>query len=102
MKYQVRFPSHSIEKKFEKFLLKIHPVSLQEEIMQEVSKLADNPRPYGEKAFKKLKLPIQFYQYVAQYRIRIGDHRMLYDVDDEKKIVWILALRRRSEKTYRT
>ena len=69
--------------------------------MQEVSKLADNPRPYGEKAFKKLKLPIQFYQYVAQYRIRIGNYRMLYDVDDEKKIVWILALRRRSEKTYR-
>ena len=37
MKYQVRFPGHSIEKKFEKFLLKIHSVSLQEEIMREVN-----------------------------------------------------------------
>ena len=101
MKYEVKFPSHSIEKKFEKFLLKIHPVSLQGEIMQEMQKLTDNPRPYGEKSFKKLKLPIQFYQYAAQYRIRIGDYRVLYDVDDEKKTVWVLALRRRSEKTYK-
>ena len=102
MKYEVKFPSHSIEKKFEKVLLKIHPVKLQEEIMQEVNKLGSNPRPYGEKPFKKLKPPIQLYQYIAQYRIRIGDYRVLYDVDDEKKTVWVLSLRRRSEKTYRT
>ena len=102
MKYEVKFPSHSIEKNFEKALSKIHPVKLQEEIMKEVEKLADNPRPYGEKPFKKLKLPIQFYQYAAQYRIRIGDYRVLYDVDDEKKTVWVLSLKRRSEKTYRT
>jgi mRNA interferase RelE/StbE len=102
MKYEVKFPSHSIEKKFEKVLLKIQPVKLQEEIMQEVNKLGLNPRPYGEKPFKKLKPPIQLYQYIAQYRIRIGDYRVLYDVDDEKKIVWILVLRRRSEKTYKT
>jgi len=101
MKYEVNFPSPSIEKTFEKILSKIHPVKLQEEIMKEVQKLVDNPRPYGEKAFKKLKPPIQFYQYVAQYRIRIGDYRVLYDVDDEKKTVWVLALRRRSEKTYK-
>ena len=102
MKYEVKFPSHSVEKKFEKVFLKIQPVKLQEEIMQAVNKLVNNPRPYGEKPFKKLKPPIQLYQYIAQYRIRIGDYRVLYDVDDEKKTVWILVLRRRSEKTYRT
>ena len=101
MKYEVRFPSSSIEKRFEKELLKIHPLNLQEEIMKEVEKLKDNPRPFGTKAFKKLKIPIRFYEYVAQYRIRIGDYRVLYDVDDEKKTVWILALRRRSEKAYK-
>lgn len=101
MKYAVKFPNHSLEKNFEKALLKIHPVSLQEQIMQEVQKLAGNPRPFGEKPFKKLKPPIQLSQYVAQYRIRIGDFRVLYDVDDEKKVVWILALRRRSGKTYK-
>ncbi len=101
MKYKVKFPNHSLEKSFEKVLLKIHPISLQEEIMQEVQKLADNPRPFGEKAFKKLKPPIQLSRYTAQYRLRIGDFRVLYDVDDEKKIVWVLVLRRRSEKTYK-
>lgn len=101
MRYEVKFPNRSLERNFEKALLKIHPVSLQEEIMQEVQKLTDNPRPFGEKPFKKLKPPIQLSQYVAQYRIRIGDFRVLYDIDDEKKTVWILVLRRRSEKTYK-
>lgn len=101
MKYGVKFPNHSLEKKFEKVLLKIHPISLQEKIMQEVQKLAGNPRPFGEKSFKKLKPPIQLSRYVAQYRIRIENFRVLYDVDDDKKIVWILALRKRSEKTYK-
>jgi mRNA-degrading endonuclease RelE of RelBE toxin-antitoxin system len=101
VKYEVKFPNHSIENNFEKALSKIHPIKLQEEIIKEVEKLIDNPRPYGEKSFKKLKLPVTFYQYVAQYRIRISDYRVLYDVDDGKKTVWVLALRRRSEKTYK-
>ena len=104
MKYEVKFPSHSIEKKFAKSLDKIHETVIREEIKKEILKLADNPYPYNQnnpKYFKKLKPPIQFFQLVAQYRIRIRDYRVLYDVDDKKKIVWVLALRRRSEKTYR-
>lgn len=69
--------------------------------MEKIEKLADNPRPFAEKPFLKLKPPIQFYQFTAQYRLRVGDYRILYDVDDERKIVWILALRIRSEKTYK-
>jgi mRNA interferase RelE/StbE len=101
MKYEVRFPSPSIEKKFDKAISKISQVNIQNEIIEEVEKLADNPCPYGKKPFKKLKPPVQFYRFVAQYRIRIGDYRVLYDVDDERKIVWILALRRRGERTYK-
>ena len=101
MIYDVRFPNLSIEKKFDKVLSKIPQINLQYEIIESVQKLADNPRPYGEKPFKKLKPPIQFFQFTAQYRIRIGNYRVLYDIDDNKKIVWILALRRRSEKTYK-
>lgn len=100
MKYEVKFPNHSLEKDFAQVIIKIHPVSLQDRIMQEVQKLAENPRPFGAKPFKKLKPPIQLSQYLAQYRIRIGDFRVLYDIDNAKKTVWILALRRRSEKTY--
>lgn len=101
MKYEVKFPNHSIEKKFDKTLSKIPQTSIQDKIIEAVEKLADNPRPYGKKPFKKLKPPLQFYQFTAQYRIRIGDHRVLYDVDDKKKIVWILRLRKQSEKSYK-
>jgi mRNA interferase RelE/StbE len=101
MTYEVRFPNRSIEKKFDKVLLKIPQANIQYEIMESVEQLADNPRPFGEKPFKKLKPPIQFFQFTAQYRIRIGNYRVLYDIDDNKKIVWILALRKRSEKTYK-
>ncbi len=100
MIYRVKFPSHSIENKFNKILSKV-PQRIQDEILEAIENLDTNPRPYSKKPFKKLKPPIQFYQFTAQYRIRIGDYRVLYDVDDKRKIVWILALRKRSEKTYR-
>jgi len=101
MNYSVKFPRHSTEKHFGKVLSKISQRELHDEIVKFVESLAVNPRPFGEKPFKKLKPPIRFYQFTAQYRIRIGDYRVLYDIDDTKKIVWILALRKRSEKTYR-
>jgi len=101
MKYEVKFPNHSIEKKFNRLLSKIPQIKIQYKIIDAVEKLANNPRPYGKKPFKKLKPPVQFYQLTAQYRIRIEDYRVLYDIDDDRKIVWILALRKRGEKTYK-
>lgn len=101
MKYKVKFPNRSLEKKFDKTLSKISPVGIQDEIMNAVEGLAENPRPFGKKSFKKLTPPIYFYHFTAQYRIRIGDYRVLYDIDDKQKVVWILHLRRRAEHTYR-
>ncbi|MBA7557787.1 hypothetical protein ES705_50559 [subsurface metagenome] len=101
MKYEVKFPNHSIEKKFDK-ALSILPRTIQDKIIKAVEKLSNNPRPYGEKPFKKLKVPFQFYQFTAQYRVRIGNHRVLYDVDDKKKVVWILRLKKRSERSYKS
>lgn len=100
MTYNVRFPNLSIEKIFSKIISKIPQLNIQNRIMESIEMLAANPRPYGEKPFKRLKPPIRFYRFTAQYRIRIGDYRVLYDIDDDKKIVWILALRKRSERTY--
>ena len=102
MKYKVCFPSQSIENKFNKILIKITQVDIQNKVMKTIEDLGNIPYPFGKKVFKKLKPPLQFYQLVAQYRLRVGDYRILYDVDEEKKIVWILALRKRSEKTYKT
>lgn len=101
MSYKVKFPSKSIERKFGKVLSGIQPVKIQKRIMDEVEALATTSRPYGKKLFKVLKPPKELSIFTASYRIRVGDYRVLYDVDDSNKTVWILALRRRSERTYK-
>lgn len=101
MKYQVKFADSSIEKKFGKVLSKVPHRNTQDKIIEAIKDLARNPRPYGRKPFKQISPPMHLYQYTAQYRLKIGNYRVLYDVDDEKKIVWILVLRKRSERTYR-
>ena len=102
MKYTACFPAPSIQKGFQKVLEDILPKDLQEAMMKAVEALEENPRPFGRKFFKTISPPVEFYEHVAHYRIRIGDYRILYDVNDERKIVWILALRKRNEKTYRS
>lgn len=101
MEYEVKFPNHSIERKFEKILSNIPQVNIRNEIMSSVENLGLNPRPFGDKSFKKIKPPIQFCEFAAQFRLRVGDYRVLYDVDDINRVVWILAVRKRSEKTYK-
>lgn len=101
MQYQVNFPTKSIRKKFEKTLIKIPQKDVQEAIMGEIEKLAANPPPFGQGPFKTLNPPLKLYEFIAQYRLRKGDYRVLYDVDEERKVVWISALRKRSERTYK-
>ena len=96
--YKVKFPTPSIEGKFFKILNNISPKTLQKEILDTALSLAVNPRPKGE---PKIKPPIEVYNYLAQYRLVIANWRILYDVDDRSKTVWIYALRKRDEKTYR-
>ncbi|MBI4397882.1 MAG: type II toxin-antitoxin system RelE/ParE family toxin [Candidatus Omnitrophica bacterium] len=97
-KYAVQFPTSGIRKKFQKALQSISSVSTREEIMTAVEALADHPRPFGE---PKIKPPLIVYSFTAQYRIRIGNYRVLYDVDDSCNTVWILDVRKRNERTYR-
>ena len=61
MKYSVRFPAESIQKKFHKDL-ELIPPKIQDEIMEAIEGLADNPRPAGE---PKIKPPLIVYQYAA-------------------------------------
>lgn len=96
MKYGVRFPSETIQKKFHK-ALQVIPPKIQDEIMEGIEDLGDNPRPAGE---PKLKPPLIVYQYAAQYRLKIRNYRVLYDVDDKQRIVWVFDVRKRNERTY--
>lgn|SRR3989338_3976986 len=97
MKYEVKFPTNTLAKRFEKALSGISHKELQTEIKEKTLALGDDPRPHGE---LKIKPPVEVYSYTAQYRLRIGNYRVLYDVDDKRKIVWIFALRKGNERTY--
>ncbi len=57
-------------------------------IVRKLESLADNPRPAG---CKKLK------GYREQWRVRIGDWRVVYLIDETKKLVSILRIAHRRE-----
>ena len=80
--YAVTF-SRSARKQLEKL-----PASLVERIFPKIESLANNPRPSG---CKKLKGGHQ------EWRIRVGDYRAVYTIDDARRSVEITRIRHRSE-----
>ena len=57
-------------------------------IVTAIDKLAEDPRPYG---VKKLKGEDN------AYRIRIGDYRVIYTIEDVIKIIEIQRIRHRKD-----
>lgn len=99
MAYEVVFPSERVERAFQKSLENV-PASYQEAIVTAIRSLAIHPRPQGKRA-KKLTGQLIVSQFTAEYRLRIGPYRVLYDVDDQRKKVVILKLAKRDEQTYK-
>jgi len=56
-------------------------------IRSAIAKLAQNPRPHG---YIKLKGE-------EAYRIRIGKYRVIYEIDDNKIIVTVVAVAHRKD-----
>lgn len=92
--FDVGFPSERVEKEFFKTLSKASPQE-RKRILEWFEKLAENPRPPG-KNFRFLKGEMVVFQYLARFRVREGDWRILYDIDDTARRVVLLALRRRA------
>ncbi len=102
MSYDIRYPTARLKRYFDEFLQKKIPHKNQrKKIVNEVGALASNPRPFHKKGFTEIKAPMRVFYHLAEYRLRIGDYWVLYNVDDKLKIVWILDIRVRAEKTYR-
>ena len=98
MGYEVVFPSERVERAFQKSLSKI-PADYQDAIVTAIRALVANPRPEGKRT-KKLTGQLIVSQFNAQYRLRIGPYRLLYDIDDQRKKVVLLKLAKRDEQTY--
>lgn len=58
-----------------------------------IDKLAVEPRPHGVRKIEGSDFA---------YRIRVGSYRVVYDIYDDKKLVVILQVVRRSETTYKS
>jgi mRNA interferase RelE/StbE len=96
--YGVVFPSERVERAFQKLLSKIS-AEYQEAIVTAIRGLAANPRPEGKRT-KKLAGQLIVSHFTAQYRLRIGPYRLLYDIDEQHKKVILLKLAKRDEHTY--
>ncbi len=75
-----------IEKQVQKQLAKITPPNYNK-VVSALQDLANNPRPQG---YKKLKGRQGF-------RIRIGDYRIIYNINDNILTVFILAIGNRRD-----
>ena len=98
MEYDVVFPSERVERLFQKTLEKI-PADYKTAIVVAVRLLKTNPRPQGKRT-KKLTGELIVSRFTAEYRLRVGPYRVLYDIDDQRKKVILLKLAKRDDQTY--
>ena len=78
MSYKIQINKHVLKD------LEILPIKTNRAIAKAIDDLSDNPRPEGS---KKLKGQIEY-----MWRIRVGDYRVLYTIEDEIKIVEITKI----------
>ena len=75
-------------------LAKIRNRELRLRIFEAVGRLADFPAVSKGVGLEKLK------SHRYGYRIRIGDHRALVDIDSRSQSVLVQEIRKRDERTY--
>lgn len=69
------------------------PKEAAEKVRQALEALAEDPRRPG--TIKLANAPL------ASYRHRVGAHRILFDIDDERNEIQVYDIVRRDERTYR-
>jgi mRNA interferase RelE/StbE len=82
MKYSITFkPSASND-------IESLPVEISLRILSDIEKLKYNPRPFGCKKIVGSR---------NDWRIRIGNYRVLYEVDDVEKRIRVFRIKHRKE-----
>lgn len=82
MNYTVIVPK-PVQKKIDSL-----PDDIRDRILEKIVLLAENPRPDGVVKLKGDE---------DEYRIRIGDYRVRYEIDDEESIVLLLHCKHRKD-----
>ncbi|HAS16342.1 MAG: hypothetical protein A2Y48_08145 [Nitrospirae bacterium RIFCSPLOW2_12_42_9] len=78
--------SIEIVPKAEKEFLKL-PDTVRVKIRDKIISLEDNPRPFGHKKLKETEY----------YRLRSGDYRLIYSIDDNVKTIKVLSIAHRKD-----
>ncbi len=87
----------------DRYTIKLDPLEVADQLRQApahdyprirdaITALRDNPRPSGVTKIKGSTF---------SYRIRVGNWRILYIIDDAAKLVILFKVDRRNEQTYR-
>ncbi len=76
-----------IPKPVQKQLKQLSP-EISQKIISKISQLADEPRPIG---VKKLK------GFDDEYRIRMGNYRVRYQIDEQKLMIILVSCRHRKD-----
>jgi mRNA interferase RelE/StbE len=85
-KYRVEL----LDRKTRRELDRIHEPDFSR-ITKAILQLEDVPRPTGCRKLRGLE----------GWRIRVGNWRVIYHIDDDEKLVTVVSVRRRREDTYR-
>lgn len=68
--------------------LKVIPAKDTKRILTRIKRLADDPRPAGSQQLSGRS---------DQYRVRQGDYRIIYSIEDEKLVVIVVKVGHRRE-----
>ena len=82
MSYQVLIPRPAQKQ------LNNLPKDIGDRMIEKILLLAEEPRPSGTKKLKG---------YENEYRIRVGDYRVRYEIDDDELIAIVLSRRHRKD-----
>ena len=83
MKYAV-----ALERAAARFLLRLRDAKLKKRLDDAIEALSDDPRPNGCRKLAGTS---------DRYRIRVGDYRIIYRIDDGKVTVLVLVIGHRRE-----
>jgi len=82
MNYEIIIPK-PVQKQIKQLTPETYP-----KIVEKIAQLANEPRPIGTKKLTGT---------ASEYRIRVGDHRVRYEIDDKAKLIIILSCRHRRD-----
>lgn len=88
MAYKIVFTS-SAEKAYSKL-----PADLQDRIYEKINELSEDPKPNGYIKMNSFDLP--GLKIKPLYRIRIGDYRVVYAIQDKELLVTVVKVSHRN------